>query len=132
MTFPETNSLALDKILKCFNLDTREDLVLDFIDKHIKSSSELKKAYALIIYYEITVADDEINNSLSEEDKQEYRDTRDKFIADITLVLGDNYNNRNHANVKDLENFMKWLKWLCPSPLERTAYCDAGFDKNIN
>lgn len=131
--FPETNPLwALDKILKCFNLDTREDLVLDFIDKHIKSSSELKKAYALIIYYGITVADDEINNSLSEEDKQEYRDTRDKFIADITLVLGDNYNNRNHANVKDLEKFYEMAEnGYAPVLLERTAYCDAGFDKKI-
>ncbi|MDD4728924.1 MAG: hypothetical protein PHN55_09285, partial [Dysgonamonadaceae bacterium] len=44
--FLETKPLwALDKILKCFNSDTREDLVLDFIDKHIKSPSELKKAY---------------------------------------------------------------------------------------
>lgn len=129
--FPETNPLwALDKILKCFNLDTREDLVLDFINKHIKSSSELKKAYALIIYYGVTVADDEINNSLPEEDKKEYRDIRDKFIADITLVLGDNHNNRNHANVKDLEKFYEMAEnGYAPVLLERTANYDVGFDK---
>ncbi|MCK9439212.1 hypothetical protein M0Q39_04090, partial [Patescibacteria group bacterium] len=131
--FSETKPLwALDKILKCFNLDTREDLVLDFIDKHIKSSSELKKAYALIIYYGVTVADDKINNSLPGEDKEEYRDIRDKFITDITLALGDNYNNRNHANVKDLEKFYEMAEnGYAPALLERTANYDVGFDKKI-
>jgi hypothetical protein len=131
--FSETKPLwALDKILKCFNLDTREYLVLDFIDKHIKSSSELKKAYALIIYYGITVSDDEINNSLPEEDKEEYQNIRDKFITDITLVLGDNYNNRNHGNIKDLEKFYEMAdNGYAPVLLERTANYDVGFDKKI-
>jgi len=131
--FSETEPLwALDKILKCFNLDTREDLVLDFINKHIKNPSDLKRAYALIIYYGVTVADDEINNSLPEEDKKEYRDIRDKFITDITLVLGDNYNNRNHANVKDLEKFYEMAEnGYAPVLLERTANYDVGFDKKI-
>ncbi len=131
--FSETKPLwVLDKILKCFNLDTREDLVLDFINKHIKNPSDLKRAYALIIYYGVTVADDEINNSLPEEDKKEYRDIRDKFIADITLVLGDNHNNRNHANVKDLEKFYEMAEnGYAPVLLERTANYDVGFDKKI-
>lgn len=131
--FPETNPLwALDKILKCFNLDTREDLVLNFIDKHIKSSSELKKAYALIIYYGVTVSDNEINNNLPGEDKEEYLDIRDKFITDITLALGDNYNNCNHANVKDLEKFYEMAEnGYAPVLLERTANYDVGFDKKI-
>lgn len=131
--FSETKPLwVLDKILKCFNLDTREGLVLDFINKHIKNPSDLKRAYALIIYYGVTVADDEINNSLPEEDKKEYRDIRDKFIADITLVLGDNHNNRNHANVKDLEKFYEMAEnGYAPVLLERTANYDVGFDKKI-
>ncbi|MDD2258133.1 MAG: hypothetical protein PHN43_02920 [Patescibacteria group bacterium] len=131
--FPETDPLwALDKILKCFNLYTREDLVLNFIDKHIKSSSELKKAYALIIYYGVTVSDNEINNNLPGEDKEEYLDIRDKFITDITLALGDNYNNCNHANVKDLEKFYEMAEnGYAPVLLERTANYDVGFDKKI-
>ena len=131
--FSETKPLwALDKILKCFNLDKREDLVLDFIDKHIKSPSELKSAYALIIYYGVTVVDDKINNNLPREDKEEYLDIRDKFITDITLALGDNYNNSDHANVKDLEKFYEMAdNGYTPVLLRRTANYDVGFDKKI-
>ncbi|MDD3435418.1 MAG: hypothetical protein PHY76_02965 [Patescibacteria group bacterium] len=131
--FPETDPLwALDKVLKCSNYSTPKDSILNFIDKYIKSPSEIKKAYALIIYYGVTVSDNEINNNLPGEDKEEYLDIRDKFITDITLALGDNYNNCNHANVKDLEKFYEMAEnGYAPVLLERTANYDVGFDKKI-
>lgn len=131
--FPETDPLwALDKVLKCSNYSPPKDSILNFIDKYIKSPSEIKKAYALIIYYGVTVSDNEINNNLPGEDKEEYLDIRDKFITDITLALGDNYNNCNHANVKDLEKFYEMAEnGYAPVLLERTANYDVGFDKKI-
>jgi hypothetical protein len=130
--FSETNPLwALDKILKCSHYTTSENLILDFIDKQIKGPSELKKAYQLILYRGIKIEDGKINHSLPEEDKQEYRDIRDKFIANITLVLGDDYDN-HHASIKDLEKFYEMAEdGYAPALLERITDYNIGFDKKI-
>ena len=132
--FSETKSLwALDKILKCSHYSsTNEKLILDFIDKYIKGPLELKKAYQLILHFGIKIEDGKINHSLSEEDRQEYRDIRDKFISNITLVLGDDYDNPNHANIKDLEKFYEMAEdGYAPTLLERGANYKVGFNEKI-
>ncbi len=132
--FPETNPLwALDKILKCRrHSSSNENLMLEFINKYIKSPSELKEAYQLILRYGIKIEDEKISHSLSAEDKQEYQKVRDEFVSDITLVLGDNNDNYSHEYIKDSEKFYEMAEdGYGPLLLQRTTNYSVDFDTKL-
>lgn len=127
--FSETDPLwALDKVLKCDH-SVQEKSLLDFINNHIKDPVEIKKAYELVLRFGIKITDEKINHSLSENDQQEYRDIRDKFVSEISSVLGDDHASYNHREIKDLEKFYEMAgNGYAPALLSRISNYNPYFD----
>lgn len=104
---PETDPLwALDKILKCdCRNQFKELLLIDFVNKNIKSSQDVKEAYKLLLFNGVSIKDENISDSISQEDWEEYLLQRDKFSSDINLVFYSDKDNFRNNNIHDLEKF---------------------------
>lgn len=130
--FPETDPLwVLEKVLKCITFTSHVNFV-GFINKYIDNPADIKKAYQLVLKQGIKIEDESISDKLSVAEREEYRAQRDQYISDITAVLGDDDDHRNHEKIKNLEKFYEMAdNGFGPVLLERVGNNFPDFDKQI-